>query len=91
MAILPAALFIYGWTLETQVHWMAPAVATGLAGFCLSTATIPVMNYLVDIFGDLSASPIAAVLPLRLSSVHFYLWLLHTCMDGWDTGGRTRC
>jgi hypothetical protein len=65
IVILPTALLLYGWTLERQVHWMAPAVATGLAGFCLSTATIPVMNYLVDIFGDLSASAIAAVLPLR--------------------------
>lgn len=65
MMILPTALLLYGWTLEMQVHWVAPAVATGLAGFCLSTATIPVMNYLVDIFGDLSASAIAAVLPLR--------------------------
>jgi hypothetical protein len=65
MVILPAALFLYGWTLEKQVHWMAPAVATGMAGFCLSTATIPVMNYLVDLFGDFSASAIAAVLPLR--------------------------
>ncbi|KAB8255069.1 major facilitator superfamily domain-containing protein [Aspergillus pseudonomiae] len=65
MLILPTALFMYGWTLQTKVHWMAPAVATALAGFCLSTATIPVMNYLVDVFGDKSASAIAAVLPLR--------------------------
>ncbi|CAJ2505646.1 Uu.00g130400.m01.CDS01 [Anthostomella pinea] len=65
MVILPAALFTYGWTLDARVHWSVPTMATALAGFCLSTTTIPVMNYLVDIFGDLSASAIAAVLPLR--------------------------
>lgn len=65
MVLLPVALFLYGWTLQYKVHWMAPTVATALAGFSLSTATIPVMNYLVDIFGDFSASAIAAVLPLR--------------------------
>ncbi|KAL3254893.1 hypothetical protein ABHI18_008647 [Aspergillus niger] len=65
MILLPAALLMYGWTLELRVHWAAPAVATGLAGFCLSTTTIPTMSYLVDIFGDFSASAIAAVLPLR--------------------------
>lgn len=65
MAILPAALLIYGWTLEYRVHWVAPTVATVLAGFCLSVTTIPIMSYLVDVFGDVSASAIAAVLPLR--------------------------
>ncbi|KAG4028225.1 hypothetical protein MFRU_023g00620 [Monilinia fructicola] len=65
MVILPAALFLYGWTLQVQAHWAVPVVATALAGFCLSTTTIPIMNYLVDVFGDLSASAVAAVLPLR--------------------------
>lgn len=65
MVILPAALFAYGWTLEKSAHWSIPAVAVALAGFCLSTTTIPIMNFLVDIFGDFSASAVAAVLPLR--------------------------
>ncbi|KAH8693353.1 major facilitator superfamily domain-containing protein [Phaeosphaeriaceae sp. PMI808] len=65
MVILPAALLTYGWTLQKRSHWSVPAVAVALAGFCLSTTTIPIMNFLVDIFGDVSASAIAAVLPLR--------------------------
>ncbi|EGE05755.1 MFS multidrug transporter [Trichophyton equinum CBS 127.97] len=65
MALFPAGLFIYGWSLQYHVHWIVPTLATSLCGFSLASSTTPIMNYLVDIFGDRSASAVAAVLPMR--------------------------
>ncbi|KAI9835252.1 MAG: hypothetical protein M1819_002396 [Sarea resinae] len=65
MIIYPVGLLLYGWSLQERLHWIVPAVATGFCGFSLSSSTTPIMNYLVDIFGDRSASAVAAVLPLR--------------------------
>jgi MFS family permease len=61
----PAGLLIYGWSLERSVHWIVPTLATALCGFSLSSSTAPIMSYLIDIFGDRSASAVAAALPLR--------------------------
>ena len=33
--VMPLGLFMYGWTLEAGVHWMAPQVACGIFGFAL--------------------------------------------------------
>jgi MFS family permease len=65
MIAFPVGLFLYAWSLEKRLHWIVPALATLLCGFSLSSSTTPIMNYLVDIFGDRSASAVAAVLPLR--------------------------
>ncbi|KAI8957438.1 MFS general substrate transporter [Daldinia sp. FL1419] len=65
MVAFPAGLLIYGWSLEKRLHWVVPALATVLYGFSLSSSVTPIMNYLVDIFGDRSASAVAACLPLR--------------------------
>ncbi|BCS22560.1 uncharacterized protein APUU_30785S [Aspergillus puulaauensis] len=65
MVAFPVGLFLYGWSVEKRLHWTVPALATLLCGFSLSSSTTPIMNYLVDIFGDRSASAVAAVLPLR--------------------------
>jgi MFS family permease len=65
MLAFPAGLFIYGWCLESHVHWAVPAIGALLCGFSLSSSTTPIMNYVVDIFGDRAASAVAAVLPLR--------------------------
>ncbi len=65
MAVFPAGLLLYGWSLQQRLHWIVPALASVLCGFSLSSSTTPIMNYLVDIFGDRSASAVAAVLPLR--------------------------
>lgn len=63
--LLPVGLFIYGWTLEKRSPWIAPIIGTGITGFSLATATIPTMNFLVDVFAQRAASAIAAVLTLR--------------------------
>jgi MFS family permease len=65
MFAFPVGLLLYGWSLEEHLHWIVPAISTIFCGFSLSTSTTPIMNYLVDIFGDRSASAVGAVLPLR--------------------------
>jgi hypothetical protein len=83
MIAFPVGLFLYAWSLEKWLHWIVPALATLLCGFSLSSSTTPIMNYLMDIFGDCSASAVAAVLPLRyvggaflpVAAPYMYAWL----------------
>ncbi|KAI0179383.1 MFS multidrug transporter [Hypoxylon sp. FL1284] len=63
--ILPIGLFMYGWTAEAHVQYMAPIVATGILGVGLVSTTIPVRSYLVDAFGIYSASAIAGCAVFR--------------------------
>ncbi|RHZ67354.1 uncharacterized protein CDV56_109071 [Aspergillus thermomutatus] len=65
MLAFPVGLLLYGWSLQQRFHWIVPTIATVLCGFSLSSSTTPIMNYLVDVFGDRAASAVAAVLPLR--------------------------
>lgn len=65
MVACPAGLLLYGWSLQRNWHWIVPTLSTTLCGFSLASSTTPIMTYLVDIFGDRSASAIAALLPLR--------------------------
>ncbi|KAI1110458.1 MFS general substrate transporter [Nemania sp. NC0429] len=65
IVMFPIGLFVYGWSLQSHSHWIVPALSTALYGFALSSVTISIQSYIVDIFGDRSASAIAAILPLR--------------------------
>ncbi|KAH8770804.1 major facilitator superfamily domain-containing protein [Diaporthe sp. PMI_573] len=69
MAILRASVqpFLAMVLRETYlpVIRLVPTLSTTLCGFSLASSTTPIMTYLVDIFGDRSASAIAALLPLR--------------------------
>ncbi|KAI1778521.1 MFS multidrug transporter [Hypoxylon cercidicola] len=63
--ILPIGLFMYGWTVDAHVQYMAPIIATGILGVGLVSTTIPVRSYLVDAFGIYSASANAGCAVLR--------------------------
>lgn len=63
--ILPIGLFLYGWTADAHVQWMAPIIGTGILGLGLIATTIPVQSYLVDAFGIHAASAIAASTVVR--------------------------
>jgi predicted MFS family arabinose efflux permease len=39
-AIIPAGLFLYGWTAQYEVHWIVPIIGTGLVGFGLITTFV---------------------------------------------------
>lgn len=62
---IPIALFIYGWSVQYQAHYMVPIVATGLIGFGLLMTFMPATTYLVDVFTVHAASAMAASTVLR--------------------------
>ena len=63
--VTPIDLFVYGWTAEFSVAWIAPILGTALVGFGLMATVIPAESYLVDAYTNRSASAIAATAFLR--------------------------
>ncbi|KAL8988561.1 MAG: hypothetical protein Q9177_002386 [Variospora cf. flavescens] len=63
--IIPIGLFLYGWTAEERVHWIAPIIGTGFVGLGLIATFLPVITYLVDAFPIYAASATAASIIFR--------------------------
>jgi len=63
--LIPAGLFLYGWSAQEHLHWIVPITGTAFIGFSLMTTNIPCNLYLVDTFGIYAASAIAASVVLR--------------------------
>ncbi|XXH02925.1 hypothetical protein Hte_009315 [Hypoxylon texense] len=72
--LIPAGLFIYGWTADFHVHWIVPIIGTAIVGIGNIIIFMIIQMYLVDTFTVYAASAIAcntvvrslagAVLPL---------------------------
>ncbi|UNI24815.1 hypothetical protein JDV02_010535 [Purpureocillium takamizusanense] len=58
--LLPAGLFIYGWTAEHHVHWIAPIIGTAVIGVGNLVIFMSLQMYLVDSFTLYAASALAA-------------------------------
>ncbi|KAK7961887.1 bicyclomycin resistance protein [Apiospora aurea] len=58
--VMPAGFFIYGWTAEKQVHWIAPIIGTAVIGVGNMIIFMCIQLYLVDAFGLYAASAMAA-------------------------------
>ncbi|KAK8104330.1 bicyclomycin resistance protein [Apiospora kogelbergensis] len=58
--ILPVGFFMYGWTAEKQVHWIAPIIGTAVIGVANMIIFMCIQLYLVDAFGLYAASAMAA-------------------------------
>ena len=63
--IIPLGLFMYGWSVQYQTHYMVPIIATGVIGVGLLLAFMPATTYLVDVFTVHAASAMAASTVLR--------------------------
>ncbi|RDL38947.1 uncharacterized protein BP5553_03287 [Venustampulla echinocandica] len=64
--VLPIGFFVYGWTVETNVHWMAPIIGTSFIGIGALFVMLPAQIYLVDAFGaEAASSALAANTLLR--------------------------
>lgn len=63
--IIPMGLFLYGWTAQKKVQWMAPIMGLAMLGFGVAVTIIPTFGYLVDAFEIHAASAIAANISLR--------------------------
>ncbi|KAK2756085.1 hypothetical protein FQN54_005492 [Arachnomyces sp. PD_36] len=64
-AIIPIGLFMYGWTTEYKVHWMAPIVGTGIFGFGCFGGIICIWTYTIDTFQVYAASALAVNTVIR--------------------------
>ncbi|KAF2842930.1 MFS general substrate transporter [Patellaria atrata CBS 101060] len=58
-------LYMYGWTCEYKVHWIAPIIGTALVGFGMLCAFLTIQAYLIDAFTIHAASAMAANAVLR--------------------------
>ncbi|KAH8124926.1 hypothetical protein ACSS6W_005166 [Trichoderma asperelloides] len=58
--VLPIGFFIYGWTAEYQVHWIAPIIGTVVIGVGDLIVFMSLQMYLVDTFHIYAASALAA-------------------------------
>ncbi|KAF2176732.1 cycloheximide resistance protein [Zopfia rhizophila CBS 207.26] len=58
--LLPIGLFIYAWTAEEKVHWIAPIIGTAVLGGGIFMIFMPGLSYLVDAYTVYAASVSAA-------------------------------
>lgn len=58
--VLPIGLFLYGWTAEKRVAWIAPIIGTAILAFGAVVIFIAAQTYIVDAFPVYSASALAA-------------------------------
>lgn len=63
--LIPIGLFIYGWTVQYQTHYIVPLLATGIIGLGLLMTFMPSSTYLVDVYTVHAASAMAANTVLR--------------------------
>ncbi|KAF4630957.1 hypothetical protein G7Y89_g7185 [Cudoniella acicularis] len=64
-ALIPAGLFIYGWTAQYKVHWIVPILSTALIGIGNLSVFMCISTYLVDAFTVYAASALAANTVIR--------------------------
>lgn len=85
--LIPAGLFIYGWTAQYEIQWAVPLLGTLILGFGLTIILASVANYLIDSFTIYAASAMAAITVSRsIFAATFPLFALHlydTLNYGW--------
>ncbi|KAL2149226.1 hypothetical protein VTH82DRAFT_8574 [Thermothelomyces myriococcoides] len=85
--LIPTGLFIYGWTIEYHVHWIAPMIGVCVFAFGLMGIMMCIQNYLLDVYLQSAASVTAALAILRsLAGALLPLCALHMYQElglGW--------
>lgn len=61
----PMGLFLYGWTVEYEVHWIVPQIGTAITGFGSILIFVGIQTYLIDAFEGYAASVVGANAVLR--------------------------
>ncbi|OAA54964.1 major facilitator superfamily transporter multidrug resistance [Niveomyces insectorum RCEF 264] len=59
-ALLPAGLFIFGFTARPDVHWIAPMVGVGVSTVGIYAVYLATFNYLADVYHQYASSALAA-------------------------------
>jgi hypothetical protein len=60
-----AGLFIFAWTSDRRIFWIAPCIGAVLVGYGFFTIFQAALNYLIDTFQKFAASAVAANTFLR--------------------------
>lgn len=63
--LIPAGLFIYGWSAERQVHWIVPNLGTCIFAIGLIVCFNCAQAYVVDTYTTYAASAAGAAAFLR--------------------------
>lgn len=63
--LMPAGIFIFGWTSYMKIHWIVPCIGIMMIGCGFITIFQGCLNYLVDSYPRYAASAIAANTFLR--------------------------
>ncbi|KAG5763470.1 hypothetical protein H9Q72_008426 [Fusarium xylarioides] len=63
--IVPAGLFMFGWSAENKDHWIVPIIGTSFLGCGMIIVFMCISVYLVDAYIQYAASAIAASTVLR--------------------------
>lgn len=58
--LLPAGLFIFGFTSKRDIHWIAPAIGIVLATMGIYSVYLATFNYLADTYHKYASSALAA-------------------------------
>ncbi|KAK3367576.1 major facilitator superfamily domain-containing protein [Podospora didyma] len=61
----PIGLFVYGWSVEYNCHWIVPQIGTAITGFGSILVFIAIQTYLMDAFEEYAASAVGANAVLR--------------------------
>ncbi|KAL1599839.1 hypothetical protein SLS60_007644 [Paraconiothyrium brasiliense] len=63
--LVPVGLFLYGWSAERKVHWIAPVIGTAILGGAMMITFMPGLTYLIDAYTVYAASVSAAATVFR--------------------------
>ncbi|KAL6915812.1 hypothetical protein ACHAP8_005468 [Fusarium lateritium] len=63
--MVPAGLFMFGWSAEARTHWIVPIIGTSFLGVGMIIVFMCISVYLVDAYIEYAASAIAASTVLR--------------------------
>jgi hypothetical protein len=59
-ACMPIGLFMFGWSSFSNVHWIVPAIAIGIATIGIFAIYLSTFNYLADTYHRYASSALAA-------------------------------
>ncbi|KAF2089042.1 MFS general substrate transporter [Saccharata proteae CBS 121410] len=59
-ALMPAGIFMFGWTCAPSIPWIVPAIAIGFATIGIFSIYLAVFNYLADTYHRYASSALAA-------------------------------
>lgn len=75
-ACLPVGLFMFGWTSSSNIHWIVPTLAIGIATIGIFVIYLSTFNYLADTYHRYASSALAAQSFCRNMLGKFFLLVL---------------